>query len=185
MYIRICKVTVCYRKEESLDLDMYKMNVNPKYWWIVPIFVWFLYMSITFFKGTDGWERYESDQHACTLHSTYCIWNSVVRCNMHAHCIVHHKKKVGKFTVSSRDVTTKLSLGGNYDVITELFLPRGSLVSDIPAGDGKLVNLFSRCTYCTVFEIQYYVVAVVRKRILLIILRILHISYSKTQSVDV
>ncbi len=25
---------------------------------------------------------------------------------------------------------------------TELFLPRGSFVSDIPAGDGKLVNLF-------------------------------------------
>jgi hypothetical protein len=40
---------------------------------------------------------------------------------------------------------TKLSLGGNNDVITELFLPRGSLVSDIPAGDGKLVNLFLRC----------------------------------------
>jgi hypothetical protein len=38
--------------------------------------------------------------------------------------------------------TTKLSLGGNNDVITELFLPRGSLVSDIPAEDGKLVNLF-------------------------------------------
>ena len=31
--------------------------------------------------------------------------------------------------------TTKLSLGGNNDVITELFLPRGSLVSDIPAGN--------------------------------------------------
>jgi hypothetical protein len=29
-------------------------------------------------------------------------------------------------------------VGGNNDVITELFLPRGSLVSDIPAGDGKL-----------------------------------------------
>jgi hypothetical protein len=43
------------------------------------------------------------------------------------------------------DVTTKLSLGGNNDVITELFLPRGSLVSDFPAGDGKLVNLFLRC----------------------------------------
>jgi hypothetical protein len=38
--------------------------------------------------------------------------------------------------------TTKLSLGRNNDVITELFLSRGSLVSDIPAGDGKLVNLF-------------------------------------------
>jgi hypothetical protein len=52
------------------------------------------------------------------------------------------KKKVREFLVPSWDVTTKLSLGGNNDVITELFLPRGSLVSDIPAGDGKLVNLF-------------------------------------------
>ncbi len=55
-------------------------------------------------------------------------------------------KKVREFPIPlpSRDVTTKLSLGGNNDFIsiTELFLPRGSLVSDIPAGDGKLVNLF-------------------------------------------
>jgi hypothetical protein len=51
-------------------------------------------------------------------------------------------KKVREFPVLSRDVTTKLSLGGNNDVITELFLPRGSLVRDIPAGDRKLVNLF-------------------------------------------
>jgi hypothetical protein len=42
-------------------------------------------------------------------------------------------------------VTTKPSLGGNNDVIPELLLPRGSLVSDIPAGDGKLVNLFLLC----------------------------------------
>ncbi len=60
---------------------------------------------------------------------------------------LHRKKKVRKFLVPSRDVTTKLSLGGNNDVITELFLPRGSLVSDIPAGYGKLVNLFLRCTF--------------------------------------
>jgi hypothetical protein len=51
-------------------------------------------------------------------------------------------KKVREFPVPSRDVTTKLSLGGNNDVITELFLPRGSLVSDIPAGDRNFVNLF-------------------------------------------
>jgi hypothetical protein len=57
---------------------------------------------------------------------------------------VHRKKKVREFSVPIRDVTTKLSLGGNNDVITELFLPRGSLGSDIPAGDGKLVNLFYR-----------------------------------------
>jgi hypothetical protein len=58
---------------------------------------------------------------------------------------LHRKKKVREFPVPCRDVTTKLSLGGNNDVITELFLPRGSLVRDIPAGDGKLVNLFLRC----------------------------------------
>ncbi len=58
---------------------------------------------------------------------------------------IHRKKKVREFPVPSRDVTTKRSLGGNNDVITELFLPRGSMVSDIPAGEGKLVNLFLRC----------------------------------------
>ncbi len=52
------------------------------------------------------------------------------------------KKKVREFPVPSRDVTTKLSMGGNNDVITELFLLRGSLVSDIPAGDGKLGKTF-------------------------------------------
>ncbi len=57
----------------------------------------------------------------------------------------HSKKKVREFPVPSRDVTTKLSLGGNNDFITELFLSRGSLVSDIPAGDGKHGNLFLRC----------------------------------------
>jgi hypothetical protein len=60
-------------------------------------------------------------------------------------CVLHRKKKVREFPVPSRDVTTKLSLGGNNDVITELFLSMGSLVSDIPAGDGKIVNLFLRC----------------------------------------
>jgi hypothetical protein len=65
--------------------------------------------------------------------------------------LIHRKKKVRKFPVPSRDVTTKLSLGGNNDVITELFLPRGSLVSDIRAGDGKLVNLFFT-VYLVTFE---------------------------------
>ncbi len=41
---------------------------------------------------------------------------------------------------------TKLSQGGNYDVIYKLFPSRESLVSDIPAGDGKMANLFLQCT---------------------------------------
>jgi hypothetical protein len=63
-----------------------------------------------------------------------------------------------EFPIPSQDVTTKLSLAGNYDVLTELFLPRGSLVSDIPAGDGKLVNLFLRCMSLSVGiqQIQFY-----------------------------
>ncbi len=36
----------------------------------------------------------------------------------------------------------KLSLGGNNDVIYELFPPGESLVSDIPAWDGNIEKLF-------------------------------------------
>jgi hypothetical protein len=56
--------------------------------------------------------------------------------------VLYTVKKVIEFPVPSRVVTTKLSLGGNNDVPYKLFLPRESLVSDIPAGDGKLDNLF-------------------------------------------
>jgi hypothetical protein len=66
------------------------------------------------------------------IHSSQC----------HCLSIISWSSTVREFPVPIRDVTTKLSLGGNNDVITELFLSRGSLVSDIPAGDGKLENLF-------------------------------------------
>ncbi len=62
---------------------------------------------------------------------------SVLLYNTYVACKYTVKKKVGEFPVPSRDVTSKLSLGGNNEVITELLLPRGSLVSDILAGDGK------------------------------------------------
>jgi hypothetical protein len=64
------------------------------------------------------------------------------------------RKKVSDIPDPSRDVT-KLSLGGNYIIklfppreslggnnIIKLFPPRESLVSDIPAGDGNIANLF-------------------------------------------
>jgi hypothetical protein len=86
------------------------------------------YLAIHWGKGKRGWDIKSSKGQFLLLAG------------------LHRKKKVREFPVPSRDVTTKLSLGGNNDVISELFLPRGSLVSDIPAGDGKLVNLFLRCT---------------------------------------
>jgi hypothetical protein len=45
------------------------------------------------------------------------------------------------------------TLGGNNDVIIEFLLPGGSLVNDITAGEGKLVNLFLRCTVITNYVI--------------------------------
>jgi hypothetical protein len=41
---------------------------------------------------------------------------------------------------------TKLSLGGNNDVMYTLFPPRESLVSDIPAGDGNIEKLLLQCS---------------------------------------
>ncbi len=40
---------------------------------------------------------------------------------------------------------TKLSLGGNNDVIYKLFPLRESLASEIPAGDGNIKKLFLQC----------------------------------------
>ncbi len=48
-------------------------------------------------------------------------------------------KKVSDFPVPSRDVTNQTLPGLD---LFQLFLPRESLVSDIPAGDGKISNLF-------------------------------------------
>jgi hypothetical protein len=51
---------------------------------------------------------------------------------------LHCKKsqKVSDFPVSSRDVTNQT---------LKLFPARESLVSDIPAGDGKIANSFLQC----------------------------------------
>jgi hypothetical protein len=51
----------------------------------------------------------------------------------------HRKNNVREFPVPSRDVTTKLSLGGNNDVITELFLPMGSLALGTISGVKKVL----------------------------------------------
>jgi hypothetical protein len=60
--------------------------------------------------------------------------------------LLHTVKKVHEFPVSSRDVTNQTPPGQeqfSYDVIIPA---QGEFGSDIPAGDGKLANLFLRCT---------------------------------------
>jgi hypothetical protein len=55
------------------------------------------------------------------------------------------KKNFSIFPSPAGISLTKLSLGGNNDVIFKLFPPRESLVSDIPAGDGNIEKLFLQC----------------------------------------
>jgi hypothetical protein len=52
------------------------------------------------------------------------------------------KKSFSIFPSPAGMPLTKLSLGGNYDVIYKLLLPRESLVSDIPAGDENIEKFF-------------------------------------------
>jgi hypothetical protein len=61
-----------------------------------------------------------------------------------AKSLVHRKKSFSLFLSSVGISLTKLSLGGNNDVIYKLFPPREGLVSDIPAGDGNIEKLFLR-----------------------------------------
>jgi hypothetical protein len=56
---------------------------------------------------------------------------------------LHRKKSFSIFPCPARMSLTKLSLSGNNEVLYKLF-PE-SLVSDIPAGDGKIEKLFLRC----------------------------------------
>jgi hypothetical protein len=61
---------------------------------------------------------------------------------------VHSKKSFSIFPSSARMSLTKLSQAGNYDVIYKLFLPRESLISDIPAGGtGISKRFFYRVCY--------------------------------------
>ncbi len=57
---------------------------------------------------------------------------------------IHRKKGFSIFPSPAGMSLTKLSLGENNDVIYK-FPPRESLVSNIPAGDGNIEKLFSRC----------------------------------------
>ncbi len=59
----------------------------------------------------------------------------------------HRKKSFSIFPSPAGMSFTKLSMGGNNDVIYKLFPPRESLVSDIPAGDGNIEKLFLQCIY--------------------------------------
>jgi hypothetical protein len=67
----------------------------------------------------------------------------------------HRKKRFSIFLSPAGMSLTKLSLGGNNDVIYKLFLLRESLVSDILVGDGNIEKFFivhfSQIKHCFYF----------------------------------
>jgi hypothetical protein len=68
---------------------------------------------------------------------------------------MHCKKRFVIFPFPAGMSLTKLCLGGNNDVIYKLFPPRESLASDIPAGDGKIVNHFLQCVSGEYFATEH------------------------------
>jgi hypothetical protein len=64
---------------------------------------------------------------------------------VHANHALHRKKKVHEFPVSSRDVTYQTPPGQEYFSYDVIIPAQREFGSDIPAGDGKLRNLFLRC----------------------------------------
>jgi hypothetical protein len=58
---------------------------------------------------------------------------------------LHRKKSFSIFPSPAGMSLTELSLCRSYDVTNKLFLPRESLVSDIPAWDGNVEKLFLQC----------------------------------------
>jgi hypothetical protein len=58
---------------------------------------------------------------------------------------LHRKKRFTSFPSPAGMSLTKLTSGRNNSVMTSLFPSQGEF-GDIPAGDGKVANLFLRCT---------------------------------------
>jgi len=79
-------------------------------------------------------------RHVVTLYSTKTMCRKCA--SHHISYDVHCKKRLASFPSPVGMSLTKLSLGGNNDVIYKLFLSRESLVSDFPARDGNIANLF-------------------------------------------
>jgi hypothetical protein len=70
---------------------------------------------------------------------------------------MHRKKSFSIFPSPAGMSLTKFSLGGNYDIINKLFLPRESLVSDIPAEDGNIEKIFYGVLFTSFNDINLYI----------------------------
>ncbi len=78
-------------------------------------------------------------EQCLVLYST--LFASLVSCRLLADYTV---KKIHEFPVSSRDVTNQTPPGQEYFSYDVIIPAQGEFGSDIPAGDGKLPNLFLR-----------------------------------------
>ncbi len=76
------------------------------------------------------------------FHRADLICSEILEQSLRARNRVHRKKSFSIFPSTAGMSLTKLSLGGNNDVIYKLFPPGENLVCDIPAEDGNIEKLF-------------------------------------------
>ncbi len=101
-------------------------------------------MKSYIFSQKSLWRAiYDSNKIAKSRHSLVLLFSG---CAFKRVFKPHRKKSFSVFPSPAGMSLTKLSLGGNIDVIHKLFPPRESLVSDIPAGDSNIEQLFLQCT---------------------------------------
>ncbi len=104
---------------------------------------------VTEFYIPGSGKKYESDRIRIRFLNTWFYISEVgmQQCNtvVYDTCLginVHCKKRLAIFPSPAGMSLTKLSMVGNNRPGSKLFPAIESLVSDIPAGDGKIANLF-------------------------------------------
>ncbi len=92
--------------------------------------------------------------YSCRFHGFYlsAVGKNVVNLTVPL-VLIHYKKRLAIFPFSAGMSLTKLSLAENK---INYFCQREFSYSDIPAGDGKIANLFLKCT-CIFKYIYIYV----------------------------
>jgi len=106
--------------------------------------LWFLCIVHSMLKLPVTAEQPEDQIHRLRPVLTAWVFPTETTRTLHTNQKVHCKKSFSIFPSPAGMSLTKLSLGGSYDVIYKLFLPREGLVSDtdISAGDRNIEKIF-------------------------------------------
>ncbi len=108
------------------------------------LFAQYVYKTAQTYEALNIWTK-QQDVLTCMQYKSMKFVSSMTHCKLKKTSFkkdaVHCKKELAIFPSPAGMSLTKLS--GREK--TKLFPPRKSLISDIPAGDGKMANSFLQC----------------------------------------